>query len=118
MANINGKSISAVLDEVENGQFTADLTEKLYELIQAAQETRKSAKIAIKLEFKPTGKGMITTIASYDVKKPEHDRPGTSFFIGKDGSLQRKDPNQPDLPLRVVDDYDTETGEVREAPAG
>jgi hypothetical protein len=34
---------------------------------------------------------------------PEHDRPTTTFFVGKDYSLQRNDPAQPRLPLREVE---------------
>jgi hypothetical protein len=113
MSNVaNGKPITQVLNECENGHLVAEITAKVYELIQAAQDTRKSAKLNIKLEFKPTGKGSINVIAAYDVKKPEHDRPGSTFFVGTDGALIRDDPNQPKLPLRSVE-HDTD-GVIRD----
>ena len=105
MGNIPGKPFSDVLGEVENGQLLNELTESVYNIIAAVMETRKPGSLTLKMKFTPTGKGTVNVDATFDANEPEHDRPTTTFFVGKDFSLQRNDPNQPRLPLREVDDY-------------
>jgi hypothetical protein len=103
MANIKGKPFTDILGEAENGQLLQDLTEAYYNVTAAVMETRKVGKIKLALTFTPTGKGTVNVDASYDAVEPEHDRPTTTFFVGKDYSLQRHDPAQPRLPLREVE---------------
>lgn len=102
--NIKGKPLTDTLGEIEGGAFLAEVTEELYNTVVAVMETRKPGKLKITLDIKPTGKGTINLDAEFEAKKPEHDRPTTTFFVGRDYSLQRKDPNQPDLPLTAVPD--------------
>lgn len=92
-----------MLGEVENGTLLQELTEATYNIIAAVMETRKPGKIKITMTFSPTGKGTVNLDADYDATEPEHDRPTTTFFVGKDYSLQRHDPAQPRLPLREVE---------------
>jgi hypothetical protein len=99
----NGKPLSDVMREIENGQFMADVTEALYNIVAAVKETHKTGKLKIVLEIKPTGKETVGVSAQYQAVEPEHGRPITTFFIGRDLSLQRQDPNQPQLPLRSVE---------------
>lgn len=103
MGNIPGKPFTDVLGEIENGQLLHDLTEAVYNIIASVMETRKAGKLKIALSFTPTGKGTVNVDCDYEAKEPEHDRPTTTFFVGKDFSLQRGDPNQPKLPLREVE---------------
>lgn len=103
MANIKGKPFSDVLGEIENGELLGEMTEAVYNIIAAVMETRKAGSLKLKLTFTPTGKGTVNVDAVYDCSEPEHDRPTTTFFVGKDLSLQRHDPNQPRLPLREVE---------------
>ncbi len=103
MANIPGKPFSDLLGEIENGQLLNELTEAVYAMIASVMETRKAGKLKLVVQFTPTGKGTVNVDASFDVKEPEHDRSTTTFFVGKDYSLQRSDPNQPRLPLREVE---------------
>lgn len=104
--NIKGKPITDVIGELNNGDFIGDLTDELYALIKAVSETRKAGKLTITMNVKPTGRDTVSVAADFSSKKPEDGRPETTFFIGKDFSLQRKDPKQPDLPLREVPRYD------------
>lgn len=103
MTNIPGKPFSDVLGEIENGSLLHEMTASVYDVIVAVMETRKPGSITLKLKFTPTGKGTVNVDADYDANKPEHDRPTTTFFVAKDFSLQRSDPNQPRLPLREVE---------------
>lgn len=111
MANIEGRPFTDVIGDLENGDVIADLTASLYEVVRAVQETRKPGGIKFTLKVTPTGRGSVELDAKYDASVPEHDRPCTTFFVGKDGSLLRNDPNQPRLPLREV--MDNDTGELR-----
>lgn len=104
--NIKGKPFSDTLGEVNGGQFLGELTDEMYALIKAVQETKKAGKLTITLSVKPTGRDVVSVAADFSSKKPEEGRPETTFFIAKDGSLQRRDPNQPDLPLRIVEGHE------------
>ena len=103
MANIPGKPLTDVLGEIEGGTLLHDLTEATYNIIAAVMETRKPGRLKLSISFTPTGRGTVNVDASFDATEPEHDRPSTTFFVGKDFSLQRRDPSQPDLPLREVE---------------
>jgi len=103
MSVFKGKPFTDVLGEVENGFLLQELTEATYNIIAAVMETRKPGKLKIVLAFTPTGKGTVNVDCDYDANEPEHDRPTTTFFVGKDYSLQRNDPAQPRLPLREVE---------------
>lgn len=100
--NIPGKPFSDVLGEAENGSLLRDLTEEVYNIIAAVMDTRKPGKLKLTMAFTPTGKGSVEIAAKYDADIPEHDRPSTTFFVGKDFSLHRHDPDQPRLPLQEV----------------
>lgn len=108
----SGKPFSDVLREIENGQLLNELTEATYNMIAAVMDTRKPGKLKVEIKFTPTGKGTVNVDADFDSKEPEHDRPSTTFFVGKDFSLVRSDPNQPRLPLREVDTPDNEPVKV------
>lgn len=114
MGNIPGKPFSDVLGEIENGTLLNELTEAVYNVIAAVMETRKPGALALKMKFTPTGKGTVNVDASYDANEPEHDRPTTTFFVGRDFSLQRNDPAQPRLPLREVEAPSNEPVRVAE----
>lgn len=100
--NIKGKPITDTLGEINGGQFLGELTDELYAIVRQVQETRKAGSLTIKLNVKPTAKDVVSVAADFTSKKPEEGRPETTFFVGNDGSLLRKDPKQPDLPLREV----------------
>lgn len=101
--NIRGKPLTDTIGELEGGNFLAEVTEELYNVMAAVMETRKQGALTISLTISPTGKGTVEVAATFKGKKPEEARPSTTFFVQKDLALTRKDPNQPDLPLRAVD---------------
>lgn len=106
MGNIAGKPFTDVLGEIENGVLLDDLTEQIYELVEAVMDVRKEGALTLKLRVSPTAKGSVDVYPALEVKKPKHDRSTTSFFVGADYALLRSDPNQPDLPLRAVERED------------
>lgn len=108
MAKFQGKPLTDVMGEIEAGRFLDEATEASYNIIAAVMDTRKVGTLKIELTFTPTGKGTVNVDAALKIKLPEHDRPSTTFFVGKDYSLLRRDPSQPDLPLREVERPDNE----------
>lgn len=112
--NFPGRPFTDVLGEIENGDMLHDLTEATYNIIAAVMETRKAGKLNVSLEFVPTGRGTVNIAAKFVAKEPEHDRPSTTFFVGKDFALHRDDPSQERLPLREVEDEENEPVRVAE----
>ncbi len=100
--SIKGKPFTDLLGEVESGALLQELTEATYDIICAVMETRKAGKLKLTMSFAPTGKGTVNIACDYDAVEPEHDRPTSTFFVGRDYSLHRHDPDQPRLPLRDV----------------
>jgi len=110
----NSKPATDLMREIENGHFVGDMTDKINEVVAAVLDTRKPGKVTISLDFKATGKGTVNVDADIAAKVPTHDRPTTTFFVSNDGNtLQRRDPNQPELALAAVPD----NRELREVPA-
>lgn len=112
---IEGRPLTDVLGELENGYLLKELTSKMYEIVRAVREVRKPGALTLKLKITPTGRGSVELDAKLDANIPEHDRPTTTFFMADDGTLLRNDPNQPRLPLREV--MDDRTGELRDVRA-
>ena len=103
MSNIEGRPFTDVIGELEDGEVLAALTAELYDVVRAVQDTRKPGAIKLAIKITPTGRGSVELDVKFDTSTPEHDRPSTTFFVGKDGSLMRNDPSQMRLPLREVD---------------
>lgn len=96
------RPITDLLRDAEGGELVDELTHHVDEIVRAVLDTRKKGTLTIKLEFSPS-KRMVEMAATFDAKVPQHDRPATGFFVLPDGSLSRRDPDQPDLPLRAAD---------------
>jgi len=100
MEHIEGRPLTDILGELENGYSLRELTAKVYEVARAARETRKPGALKLTIKVSPTGRGSVELDAKMDATVPEHDRPTTTFFLTPDGTLMWNDPNQPRLPLR------------------
>ncbi|MBC6444595.1 MAG: hypothetical protein GDA50_04075 [Alphaproteobacteria bacterium GM202ARS2] len=112
--NLPGRPFTDVLGEIENGAMLHDLTEAVYSMVAQVTDVRKPGKMTLVLDFVPTGRETVNIDATLKVKEPEHDRPSTTFFVGKDFGLHRDDPSQDRLPLRTVVDDDREPITVAE----
>lgn len=102
-----------LLGEIESGAASEELAEKCRAMVAAVMDVRKPGKIKLVLTFAPTGKGLVKIDADVEATIPEHDRPSTMFFTGENGTLHRRDPNQPDLPLKEADAPERGTTNLR-----
>lgn len=119
----NGKPITDLIGELQQGTFLHETTQAVYDIMEAVMDTRKCGQLTMTITFAPTGKGTVEVASTFKTKIPEHDNPTTSFFVGKDMSLHRHDPAQTRMDLRAVSDppsvprevIDRDTGEIRNA---
>lgn len=82
-----------------------ELTFGLHDLIAAVKDHGKGGSITLTIKVDPLGKGVERQVVVTDnvtVKAPTGKRPTSMFFVDDDGNLTRKDPRQPELPLREV----------------
>lgn len=99
------------LQEQRNGSLHSELSEKLQELVQAVMEHDKGGSLTLVIKIKPAGNG-INLVLSDDVqcKPPQPERPVALFYADDDGNLSRRDPRQPELPLRDINDSARKAG--------
>lgn len=105
---MGGRPLTDILRDIGNGQFIKDATGQLNSVVAACQETRKNGGLVIKVAIMPTGRGTFKLVAKCEAKIPTEDALETTFFVTPEGTLLRDDPNQPKLPLRVVNDQSQE----------
>jgi len=91
-----------VMAEIAGGRAHDELTDKLMQLAAEVQELESPGTLTLTLKLKPNGESQFEIHHDIKVKPPEPRRPKTIMFLDGHGSLTRRDPNQPDLPLRDV----------------
>jgi hypothetical protein len=82
-----------------------ELTYGLHDLIAAVKDHGKGGSLVLTIKVDPVGKGDERQVMVTDnvvLKAPSGKRPTSIFFVDDDGNLTRKDPRQPELPLREV----------------
>lgn len=82
-----------------------ELSQGLHALLDAVRENGKTGSMTLTIKVSPVGRGDERQVIVTDqvvVKKPVGKRPESFFFLDDDGNLTRKDPRQPELPLREV----------------
>ena len=89
-----------VLGKLEDGIAFEEMNSALQELVQAVMMHRKAGEITLKLAVAPNGETAVSVKAKITAKVPEGARGVTVFFASPSGQLLRKNPNQPELPLR------------------
>lgn len=98
MASRSGH-ISDVLRLLDDGQFNADASVEMRDLVQALVDHAKSNKgvakgsISIKMDFS-LANGILVTVPDVTVKKPKAKRAGTALFTGENGTLGRNPEGQ------------------------
>lgn len=103
------RPFATTLQEINNGKAHTRLSDQLHTLVAAVAETGKKGELTIKVIVAPLKKGqtntLVTTVSS-TLKAPEGDdaAPSSVFFVDRAGNLTRNDPQQMQLPLRVVPD--------------
>lgn len=88
--------------ELAYGEAVAEYDTAINEMALAVKEHQKPGTMTIVLKFLPKGGDQIEVVDSYKVSKPEHGRQSTITYVQRDGSLSRRDPRQPVLPLSTV----------------
>jgi hypothetical protein len=110
------KSFTDVLNQLRAGETSDELTEKYAALTLKCADSGRPGSITITMTLKPGKSGQIEVFDEIKVKEPKMERSATLMFATPEGSLQREDPRQKELPgLRRVD---TSTGEIVSSSAG
>lgn len=101
------RSFTALLGAVEDGQFHADLTDALREIVAELQDSfrdqggKPKARLDLSFDFRLDG-GVIEVNCDLKVKKPRAQRSKSVFWSTPDNLLTRRNPKQQELPLRHV----------------
>lgn len=88
--------------ELAYGQSVQEWDDAVAEIVAACREHQKDGELVIKFKFTPDKGGQILILDSFKASIPEADRMKTIMFVQRDGSLGRRDPRQPELPMREV----------------
>ena len=112
------------LREQNRGRTHYELGEALHDLVARVEDTGKKGTLTLVVTVEPLkgAEEALTVSDEIKLKLPEHDRGASIFFRGRDGNLQREDPNQPVFEaLREVappPGVDPVTGEVKDGTDG
>lgn len=92
-----------VVNNMRNGGLQAELSEHLNECVLMSQQTGNKSTLTLTIEIKPNGStGQYHLKDNIKTKLPELSKGASIFFGTPDGNLQRDDPNQRSLDLRVA----------------
>lgn len=99
------KPFAAFLQETARGKTHTELSQALHDLVAKVIETGKKGTLTYVVTVQPLDKdGAAMTISDeIKLKLPEHDRGTHIAFVDKNGNLQRTNPDEPELPLVVVE---------------
>lgn len=109
------------LRSLREGAAVDECAEALREASDAVWATQKAAQVQLTIKLKPAGKsGLVYEIEdAVTTKLPSRERGSTILFRDARGRFTRRDPRQPELPIRpVADGVDPETGEIKEEKHG
>jgi len=95
-------SFTEVIGNYRQGALDEQLAENLREIVAAVIDTGKVGKLTINLKVSPNGDGSVELDADVKAAVPRVTVGKALFYAEADGTLSRKDPRQPDLPLREV----------------
>ncbi|MHB8727626.1 MAG: hypothetical protein ACYC9K_01155 [Sulfuricaulis sp.] len=105
------RPFTETLRELRAGRTQDELAEAMNQVVKAVRETGKVGEVTLTIRVKAASAGNTDTLMLLDTIKtkiPQLERGASSFFATPDNNLTRRDPNQRELPLRVV----PETGEL------
>lgn len=92
------------LTQIRNGKTQEELSEKLNELIQSCRETEQKGTITLTITVRPDkgDSGQYFLRPEIKLKKPQLAIGDTIFWGTPEGNLQRTDPAQGSLDLKIV----------------
>ena len=91
-----------VLGSLEGGKTLDQINDELADIVGAVTAHRKVGEITVTLKISPNGDNAVSVVAAVKSKVPESAKGVTVFFSDEHGTLLRRNPNQPELPLRQV----------------
>lgn len=92
------------LSYLRQGDAVEQYAEALNELMTAVQATGKRGQLKIVLTIIRQGPGGPLKIDDkVECRPPAFETGSTFVFVDEDGNMTRRDPRQPDLPLRPVE---------------
>lgn len=104
------------LTQMRNGKTAEELSEKLNELIQTCRDTESKGSITLTISVRPDkgDSGQYFLRPEIKLKKPALAVSDTIFWGTPEGNLQRTDPAQGNLDLKVVQEKPAATKLVDE----
>lgn len=102
LPEVGVRPFSQFLIEQRDGAAHQELSEKLAEVVAAAVALEKPGSVTLKLSIRLAPGGTFAVFDEITAKVPQADRPASLFYPDRKGGLHRRNPNQPELPLREV----------------
>lgn len=98
--------LDTVLREHRGGGLHNEISEELADLVATCRALKKKGSLTVTLNIEPDKADDRQVIISDDVKvkAPKAPTQPSRFFSDDAGNLSRRDPRQPELPLRPVGD--------------
>lgn len=92
------------LNQIRNGKAQEEFSEALNQLVNECRETGKKGDLVVTISVRPDkgDNGQYFIRAEHKLKSPKLERGDTIFWGTPEGNLQRTDPAQGDLDLRVA----------------
>ncbi len=100
---VGGNSFVETLTQLRKGMTVAELSLELAELVSAVKKTGKKGVLTFKLVVSPSGEEIVSVEDVIEVKCPKMPRKSTVFYTTEDHRLQRNDPNQAELELKMME---------------
>lgn len=112
-------AFTTLLAQIRKGELVSELSNDITAAIDAMKRAGgKTASVTLELKFKAVESEVNSLFISAEVKTklPKPDKSPALFYTTEDNQLQRNDPNQAELALKVVDGAKTDEP-LREAVA-
>lgn len=107
-----------MLTQLRGGKLQEELSQELNQLIQDCRKVGKKGEITLTVVVNPDkgDSGQYFMRPDIKIKSPKPEVGETMFWATPEGNLQRTDPSQHDLDLRVIPEQPKEPKFVDEKP--
>lgn len=96
------RPFAAWLQEQQGGVFHAELGDALADIVAGVTEHERGGTLTIKVTVKPEADGAVKISTDFTAKVPRAAARPSLFFADSKGNLSRRNPRQPELPLRGI----------------
>jgi hypothetical protein len=115
MENTESNVFERTLRDIGAGSSAGELSQELRNLVGKVRATGKGGELTYRIKIKPASGGIVSAVMVQDkitLKLPELERPTTIMFTTDDNTLQRTDPRQKEMELKVVKEQPAELRKV------